>query len=85
MKTVKSKQQSRIQKPAKELFGFTQKNYILFFAGLVVIVLGFFALAQPPVSGFMTLTLAPILLVIGYCILVPWAIFWKPKQQKTDS
>lgn len=84
MKKTQSKQ-SRAAKQVKELFGFTRTNYIIFFAGLITIILGYFALAQPPVSGFMTLTLAPILLVIGYCVLVPWAIFWKQKQQKSES
>jgi len=85
MKSMKTKPQGKNQKPAQELFGFSRNNYILFFAGLAVIILGYFALAQPPVSGFMTLSLAPILLIVGYCVLVPWAIFWKAKQQKSDS
>ena len=84
MKKTQGKQ-SRVVKQEKELFGFTRTNYIIFFAGLITIIIGYFALAQPPVNGFMTLTLAPILLVIGYCVLVPWAIFWKQKQQKSES
>ena len=84
MKKTQSKQ-PRAAKQVKELFGFTRTNYIIFFAGLITIILGYFALAQPPVNGFMTLSLAPILLVIGYCVLVPWAIFWKQKQQKSES
>jgi hypothetical protein len=44
------------------------KNYLLFGIALVAIGLGFFSLA----SG--SITLAPILLVLGYCVLVPLAI-----------
>ncbi|HOT97346.1 MAG TPA: hypothetical protein PLG50_01925 [bacterium] len=84
MKTAKTKLQGKTQKPAQELFGFSRTNYLLFFAGLVVIILGYFAMAQPPVNGFMTLTLAPVLLIIGYCVLVPWALFWKPKPRKNS-
>ncbi len=87
MKKTQSKQvrAQKSQKAAKELFGFTRNNYLLFWAGLGVIIVGYFALAQPPVNGFMTLSLAPILLIVGYCVLVPWAIFHKGKAEMSDS
>jgi len=40
----------------------------LFLAGLAAVVLGYIALA----TGSMTL--APALLVAGYCFLIPWAL-----------
>ena len=46
----------------------TRKNWILFGVALLVIVIGFIALR----SG--SITLAPLLLVAGYCVLIPWAI-----------
>jgi hypothetical protein len=42
-----------------------RKNYILMGAGLATIVAGFIALA----GGSMTL--APLLLVLGYCVVIP--------------
>lgn len=53
---------------------FTRKNWILFGVGMVVIAAGYGFLRVPPVDGFMSLTLAPLLLVVGYCVLVPAAI-----------
>ena len=53
---------------------YTKRNVRFFAAGIGVILLGYFFLAQPPVDGFYSLTLAPILLVIGYCVLIPIAI-----------
>ena len=50
---------------------FTKKNYVLFGVGLLVILLGFFFLERN------SITLAPILLVAGYCVLIPWAIVAK--------
>lgn len=47
---------------------FGRKNYILMGVALAVIVLGFFLLSQNDI------TFAPLLLVVGYCVLVPWAI-----------
>jgi len=41
----------------------------LFVAGLAAVLIGYVALA------FERLTLAPILLVLGYCLLIPWALF----------
>ncbi|MFH2035574.1 MAG: hypothetical protein ABIJ45_04160 [Candidatus Zixiibacteriota bacterium] len=47
---------------------FGMKNYIVFAAGIVVIILGYISLA----AG--SITLAPILLVLGYCVLIPVSI-----------
>ena len=55
-------------------FPFTKKNWTWFGIGLVTIVLGYVLLSIPPADGFLSLTLAPILLVVGYCVLIPTAI-----------
>jgi hypothetical protein len=62
---------------------FTRKNYIAFAAGLVILLIGFLCLKQPPVNGFLSLTVAPILLVLGYCVVFPYAIITrdKPRQE----
>jgi hypothetical protein len=56
---------------------FTQKNWSIFIVGLVTIGLGYLCLRVPPVDGFLSLTLAPLMLILGYCVLVPWAIMTK--------
>jgi hypothetical protein len=45
-----------------------RKNWILFGSGLGAILLGFVLLSQGDI------TLAPILLVVGYIVLIPWAL-----------
>ncbi|GAB4324067.1 MAG: hypothetical protein Kow0074_16720 [Candidatus Zixiibacteriota bacterium] len=50
---------------------FTKKNYYLFLTALLVIVVGYLALAQG------SITLAPILLVLGYCVIIPVAILYR--------
>jgi hypothetical protein len=57
---------------------FGPKNYILFAVALVVITVGFILLAM----GDTTWT--AWLLVIGFCALMPWAIFARPKQEADD-
>jgi hypothetical protein len=55
-------------------FPFTRRNWILAAAGIGVIVLGYVLLSIPPAEGFLSLTLAPVLLVAGYCVLIPAAL-----------
>ncbi len=50
---------------------FTKKNYYLLLVAILVIILGFISLGKG------STTLAPILLVLGYCVLVPLAILIK--------
>jgi len=49
------------------LRSFTFKG--LFLSGLAAVVLGYVALAMG------SMTLAPALLVAGYCLFIPWALF----------
>ena len=58
---------------------FGKRNYLLLFLGLLVIVLGYITLSRPPASNFWSLTVAPILLVIGYCVIIPIAIMLRSK------
>ena len=57
-------------------------DWRLFGIGLAVIVVGYIFLRIPPAEGFWSLTLAPIILVAGYCVLIPLAILRKPKDKK---
>lgn len=50
---------------------FGRRNYILFGVAALIIVAGYVALARG------SITLAPILLLIGYLVVIPWAILAK--------
>lgn len=52
---------------------FRRKNWILFGGGLLSIVLGFILLSTGDI------TLAPILLLLGYLVLIPWALVARPR------
>jgi hypothetical protein len=60
----------------KAALPFTSKNYILFAIGLFVIVIGYITL------GYGSITLAPILLVLGYCVIIPIAIIINGRKEK---
>jgi hypothetical protein len=53
-----------------------RENLILFAVALAVIVVGYLFLARG------SITLAPILLVLGYCVLVPVAIIFRPRRRR---
>jgi hypothetical protein len=50
---------------------FQRKNYLTFIGGLTSIFLGYILLANGSIS------LAPILLVLGYCVIIPVSILIK--------
>ena len=64
---------------------FTRKNYIAFGVGLGLVILGYVFMAQPPAEGFLSLTLAPILLVFSYCIVFPYAIMAREKSKQAPA
>ncbi len=77
---------ARVEKtaPAKrksivEALPFTKTNYQILGVGLLLIVLGYVALAQAPWDGTMALVVAPILLVLGYCVVIPVGILYRRK------
>ena len=63
----------------KSVLPFTGKNYLLFAIGLFVIVIGYVTL------GYGSITLAPILLVLGYCVIIPIAIIISGGKEKTSE
>jgi hypothetical protein len=66
---------------------FTKRNYQILGIGLLLIVLGYIALSQEPWDGMMPLVVAPILLVLGYCVVIPLGILYrgKPPKQPTET
>ncbi len=57
--------------PPRPNIVFKPKNYVLFIIGVITIGLGFLFLSKG------SITLAPILLVAGYLIIVPLSIILK--------
>lgn len=53
---------------------YKRKNYVLFGIGVFVIILGYLIMYLGEVNSFQSLTLSPILLLIGYLIIIPYAL-----------
>ena len=79
MAKIESKTSKRKSQP--EHLPFTKINYRILLVGLIMIALGYYALAQEPWDGTMPLVVAPILLVIGYCVIIPVGILYRKKQE----
>jgi hypothetical protein len=62
-----------------DLLALEPVNYYILLAGVAVILLGYGALSMNPWDGFMPLTVAPILLVLGYCVIVPVGIVYRKR------
>ncbi len=63
----------------KKRFPLGSKNYAFFIAGIVSIIVGFIFLARGDI------TIAPILLVFGYCVLIPVAFFVRFNGRKKET
>ena len=56
------------------ILGFSRLNYLFFILGLLMIFLGYFIMATGHVYSFQSLTVAPILLFLGYIIFIPMSL-----------
>ena len=54
---------------------FGTKNYVVLAIAVIVIIIGYVTLGQG------SLTLAPILLVLGYCVLIPIALIIRGRDE----
>jgi len=61
-------------------WSFGKINYQLFGIGLFVIIIGYLLMATGETNSNQSVKYAPIVLVIGYCIIIPIAILIKPKK-----
>ena len=73
---VKAKSTQKVKAETGPIFG--KRNYILFGVGLVAIIVGYIFLG----SG--DTVVSPILLVLGYCVIIPVAIIIKDKKKLPD-
>jgi hypothetical protein len=73
-KPVKKKKMQDISLP------FTKENYILLVIGVVVIALGYILMEMGGAYDALSLVVSPIILVIGYCVIIPLSIFYRKKE-----
>ncbi|MGQ9604541.1 MAG: hypothetical protein ACUVUU_10110 [bacterium] len=75
-KLKEKRKKEKAHSPRPNTFNLGKTNLLLMLAGLVVIVIGFMLLGKG------SITAAPILLVLGYCVIIPLAIVYRSKKKK---
>ena len=65
------KRRKKIKYVQAKRLAFTRRNWTMLLIGVFTIILGFYILSRG------SITLAPILLVVGYCVIIPLAILIK--------
>lgn len=63
-----------------EGWAFKKINYLIFLAGLLFIVFGYIIMALGEVDSFQSITLAPIVLFLGYVVAIPIALIYRTKK-----
>ncbi|MBQ3840063.1 MAG: hypothetical protein IKC23_12330 [Fibrobacter sp.] len=58
-----------------------KKNFILIAIGILLLVIGFFCLQQGPADNPVSLTVAPLILVLAYVVVIPLGILFGGKKQ----
>jgi hypothetical protein len=75
-------QSSKLSKQKKEFsFPLEKENFTIIGLGIAVLIIGYILMSQNSVDGFLPTIIAPILLVAGYCVIIPYGILKKPKSQ----
>jgi cyanate permease len=78
-KSLKKKDKKRTEPVAIQTPKFNLLNWLLLVIAVIIIVLGFVFLSKG------SITLAPILLVLGYCVVVPLALILRPKSKPSGN
>lgn len=75
------KQWNQDNKTLFHSWSFGKINYQLFGIGLLVIIFGYIIMAMGDTESFQSVKLSPVILIIGYCVIIPAAILVKPKNK----
>ena len=67
-----------------ESWSFSNVNYALFGIGLALIILGYIIMANGEVYSDQSLTIAPIILFLGYIIFIPAALIYQDKNLEKE-
>jgi hypothetical protein len=55
---------------------FETKNLVIIIAGILTVGLGYLIMGMSPTMSTGALTIAPIILVLGYCVIIPYGIMY---------
>ena len=59
---------------------FNKINYALFGIGIISIISGYLIIAFNTVDSVASTKIGPVILFVGYCVIIPAAILYSPKK-----
>ena len=81
-KTKGKKLQSSKAKQKREFsFPLEKENFMIVGLGIALLIVGYILMSQNSVDGFMPTVVSPILLIAGYCVVIPYGILKRPKSE----
>jgi hypothetical protein len=61
---------------------FEQKNIVFILIGIGVVTLGYLIMGMSETMGFMALDVSPIVLLLGYLVVIPMGIMYGSRRKK---
>ena len=86
-KPVKKKNIRKTKKSISSPFNiyWDKKNYLLLALGIAVIIIGYVFMSMGSWNSFPSLFISPILLIIGYIIILPASILYMKKKEEVNK
>ena len=85
-KTVSKKNIRKTKKIVSPFSAYWKKNnFLLLLLGLIIIIAGFVFMSMGPWSSFPSLFISPVLLVIGYLLVLPASVLYFKKEQPVNQ
>ena len=75
------KKSSKRKRTGDRTLPLTKINYIMVLIGVGVIAIGYLFMLEGTVDGAMPIVIAPLLLIIGYCVIIPFALLYRQKEE----
>ena len=69
--------ENKNKKTLEFFWPYKRKNYLLFGVGVFVIIVGYLIMYLGEVNSFQSLVISPLLLLVGYLVIIPMAILFK--------
>ena len=76
-RAIRKRKESRRKGGSEGKLPLGKENFVILGIGVLVILIGYLAMLEGSVEGFLPLVVAPILLVLGYCVVIPFGILYR--------
>ncbi len=72
----------KVKEPKADFeFPMTKENYLILILGLIIIIVGYIFMAMPDhPDDALTLTVAPVMIILSMTIVIPYGIMYRKKQ-----